>query len=185
MGLDISVVKGLQKLADDEVPENYYEHNICHLYNPDGVSKNVETEGYFRYDEINHVTKLGYSYYGKIRSFLSNLLGYNYDELMEDPKKDIPFIELLFFSDCDGCFDSETSSKLYKDFVKYEQSVMDNLNKQVNNFSSLYSEAQEQFFAFLLHPRDIERFYNDFVETYKELKEAFKNASENGAVLFH
>ena len=73
----------------------------------------------------------------------------------DELKVDIPFVELLNFSDCEGFIGPKTSAKLHADFLEWD--------KKAKNFDSQNSY---------------------FYETYKEWTEAFKVASDGGCVIF-
>ena len=68
---------------------------------------------------------------------------------------DIPFVELLHFSDCDGFIGPKTSAKLHSDFLEWDENA--------KNFDSQNSY---------------------FYEKYQEWTEAFKVASDGGCVIF-
>lgn len=187
MGLDLSVVKNLKFLGKEEDynDDDIYNNSIF-LYQNDllfSQSDGLET-GFYSGDYDKYVESVGWSYsgYGRWRTFLLNFIGYKdlgevdsdlpakirdvkITKLIEDEsiKIDIPFIEMCYFSDCEGFIGSETSKKLYKDFI-------DNKEKYNDYAKDKLGEGSE---------------YEYYTHRYNNLTEYFRVASENnGAVIF-
>jgi len=83
---------------------------------------------------------------------------------------EIPFGELINFSDADGVIGPIASQKLYNDFVKYEEPIMKKLDRFYLKFDDYEIDGET---------------YDWFKHKYKDWKEAFRIASNNGAVIFH
>lgn len=194
MGLDLSIVKNIKlykkesECTDDEI-DDLHDSKI-HLYNNDsafGQSDGIETG--FYYGEYDHsVEHLSWSYsgYSNWRNHLIDFIGFgNIDNLheqlmiitrdikietvLEDKKEeiDIPFVELCYFSDCEGFIGPKTSKKLYEDFV--------NKRDEFHEFTKKKAEKEG---------------YNDggvyYTRSYDRFIEHFRIASEeNGAIIFH
>ena len=82
----------------------------------------------------------------------------------------IPFGELINFSDADGTIGPVASAKLYNDFVQYEEDVMNRLDRFYLKFEDYEIDGDT---------------YHWFKHKYKDWKETFRVASNNGAVIFH
>ena len=83
---------------------------------------------------------------------------------------EVPFGELINFSDADGVIGPIASQKLYNDFVKYEEPIMKKLDRFYLKFEDYEIDGET---------------YDWFKFKYKDWKEAFRIASNNGAVIFH
>jgi len=182
MGLDIhyySNIKEVKKFTGDEdyddyeiiINEQYYKYqlgSLCEEFIYDKTNESIE--GSFRAGS--------YSGYNQWRNSLAIMAGYGsseyvwknfekdrrYIKLQKINKKDIkmkPFYELIHFSDCEGYIGTETSKKLYQDFVDFEDKAID--------FDSSPGGPTSRW----------------FYERYKEWKNAFEVASDNGVVCFH
>lgn len=103
-----------------------------------------------------------YSAYGDWRNKLANVIGYEvaddvWENYGEEEGKDLPFYELINFSDCDGLIGPVVSAKLADDFETFDELA----------FACSESGAWE-----------------DWYELYKKWKTAFKVAADRGAVVF-
>ena len=117
-----------------------------------------------------------YSGYGEWRDLLAKVAldmgvqgvwkkmdaGGNYSE--------IPFSEQLNFSDADGVIGPVASKKLYNDYVSYEKDIMKKLDRYYLKFEDFEIDGET---------------YEWFKQKYNDWKEAFRIASNNGAVIFH
>lgn len=177
MGLDISYYSNVIKteIQDDRMLDEDYEFYTSNHYEYQLGSLNNNTY-YMKTDdsEKGHFVAGSYSGYNEWRNNLAIMAGYESSEnvwkdctnmnmrflkLNKINNKEIifkPFYELINFSDCEGTFGPEISKKLYKDFVNF-----DDVAKE-------YSKDNHYFY-----------------KKYCEWKEAFRVASENGAVDFH
>lgn len=77
---------------------------------------------------------ISYSSYHDFKSVVSSLtskrrvtdiLHSTYGEIIEET----PFIEMLWFTDCDGCFDYVIAERLYEDFKKYHEKAKAELDE--------------------------------------------------------
>ena len=164
MGLDISYASKINfesRSISGEVDNLYLYPNDSLLDQSEGI------QGSFRAGS--------YSGYSSWRRTLAKMIGWEIEELWQhvgtlvqrnenlndvlnesdELKVDIPFVELLNFSDCEGFIGPKTSAKLHADFLEWD--------KKAKNFDSQNSY---------------------FYETYKEWTEAFKVASDGGCVIF-
>jgi len=83
---------------------------------------------------------------------------------------EIPFSEQLNFSDADGIIGPVASKKLYNDYVSYEKDIMEKLDRYYLKFEDFEIDGET---------------YEWFKQKYNDWKEAFRIASNNGAVIFH
>jgi hypothetical protein len=83
---------------------------------------------------------------------------------------EIPFSEQLNFSDADGIIGPVASKKLYNDYVSYEKDIMKKLDRYYLKFEDFEIDGET---------------YEWFKQKYNDWKEAFRIASNNGAVIFH
>lgn len=94
--------------------------------NKDNIVDYVATE-----DSKTHSFKAGsYSSYNQFRNIVSKaLIGKEADAVWDDPNtyKNHPAFMLIDFSDCEGCMDSVTCSKLLKDFTENREKFVDYL----------------------------------------------------------
>ena len=182
MGLDISVYKEIDFdsfIADDEVDgeekDDMYDTKL-HLHvdskekdggNWYGQSDDIK-KGFYSYKDRETSFRAGsYSGYGRFRRVLCEFFyGFSPEIIWNNPDeyKGSPFAEIICFSDCDGTIGPKTSEKLYKDF----------------------RDNEEKFKAYLKEKLPTEVYSVDFLgESYNNWLEAFKIASNNGAVCFH
>jgi len=182
MGLDISYYSHISLKCDIKNDDNDYDYAI-RTNNNNNFNYQLGSLKKDKYYYTTPSSKYGsfragsYSGYNYWRNELAILIGYDNDENVwkdnsfdpikiynnrKDKLKSIngekielvkPFLELIFFSDCEGVIGPDVSKKLYDDFCNYE-----NIAK--------------------LHPD------KNFYDLYLKWKEAFKVASDNGAVCF-
>lgn len=174
MGLDISylskatfydsIAEDIDNDDDGKIyPQPPFDYQLGSLSNYSNYSDTDESEyGSFRAGS--------YSGYNHWREQLAKMAGYeNPEEVWNDYDAEIervgetgkmkPFYELICFSDCEGIICSEISAKLYEDFVNFEEKAKNFVENSIEN--------------------------NYFYSKYKEWKEAFRVASDNGLVSFH
>ena len=191
MGLDISVIS---EIVPIDIPEDlelwsneYYEWEEKQDF--DGSVWNFQPNTYFPEQSEGLPDGFGYgtgedygfragsySGYGEWRDLLAKVAldmgvqgvwnkiddGGNYSE--------IPFSEQLNFSDADGVIGPVASKKLYNDYVSYEKDIMKKLDRYYLKFEDFEIDGET---------------YEWFKQKYKDWKEAFRIASNNGAVIFH
>lgn len=162
MGLYVSVYKDI-KAADSEtegdsfvayVIDDCWKHKIKNLIDGQLYEGRV-TDSYVSYS---------YSTHSRFREFLIKVIGKD-EELLNDhgrirwddlsTKSDIPFYDLIWFADNEGCLDWEVSEKLFKEF-------------------------EENFQAAL----QMESKYKYMVEKYLDWYNIFKDAKNKGVVVF-
>ena len=169
MGLDISYYSKIDFASTLE-----RDDAEVYLYNNDmvfGQSDGIKNGAYDSDGEYGSFRAGSYSGYNSWRRSLAELVGYDYDQVIESVQRSIrrneslnevlgereeaevriPFVELLFFSDCEGFIGPNTSAKLAKDFAEWEEKA------KGNDF--LYGR-------------------------YQEWKKAFETASDGGCVVF-
>ena len=130
MGLDVRVYQNIKEVADADdadftafVVAEEWEWKI----------KNLKKEAHYVGTCVDHTISYPYSRHSRFREMLIRLIGridllqadgqINWDELPTEQGSDIPFIDLVFFADNEGCLDWEVSEKIYQDFKKWEDKV--------------------------------------------------------------
>lgn len=172
MGLDIRAFNGLTK-CEIQSDEAYEKFTNCVNLKPNDVifDQSCGLDGYYIHVGEYLTFRAGaYSSYGKWRSMLSDMMGYDIDSIflslvredklskvLDEKKIELPFIELICFSDCEGIIGPEVSKKLYGDFLENKERAIE------------YSTSKNN--------KDWLSLYNDFLK-------AFKIASNNGCVEF-
>jgi len=174
MGLDISYVSKINFES-----RNYVSDEGVYLYSNDSLLNQSEgiQSGEYVFEGVQGYFRAGsYSWYSSWRRTLAMMIGWEIEDLWrnvetivqryenlnnvlcesDELKVDIPFVELLNFSDCEGFIGPKTSAKLYLDFLEWDEKA-----KVSDPFKGGY-----------------------FYETYKEWTEAFKVASDGGCVIF-
>ena len=187
MGLDISYYSDLKVVGPKTGEDVDYDYDV-QVWNEESFEYQL---GSLKRDHIYDVTTISkygsfragsYGGYNQWRNELSKMAGYrDANEVWNDktfdsfkscnPRKDKldsingigvkrvkPFYELINFSDTEGTIGPEVSRKLYEDFIKFDKQAKEYANEN-----------------------DYDWFYN----LYQEWTNAFKIASQNGAVLFH
>lgn len=182
MGLDISYASRINFEKRREPDFEEMHQNSVFLYPNDSLLDQSEgiKAGEYICEGVQGSFRAGsYSGYGSWRKMLSELIGWEIEDLWrnvatlaqrsenlndvlsesDELKVDIPFIELLHFSDCEGFIGPKTSAKLHVDFLEWDE--------KARNFRNYQLQAQ-----------------NHFYEKYQEWTEAFKVASDGGCVIF-
>ena len=174
MGLDISYASKINfesRSISGEGDNLYLYPNDSLLDQSEGIQS-----GEYACEGVQDSFRAGsYSGYGSWRRTLAKMIGWEIEDLWRNVETlvqrnenlndvlnendrfsvDIPFVELLHFSDCDGFIGPKTSAKLHSDFLEW--------NENAKNFDSQNSY---------------------FYEKYQEWTEAFKVASDGGCVIF-
>ena len=198
MGLDIHVYKNvrpvtdpvvLEKIRNDEDgPSNAaFELGYRMPYinrhfksRAEGLEPNVPYE----YAEDLHFRAGSYSGYGAWRGQLAELVGimdinafWDRCERMErrGEEPDIPFWQLLHFSDCEGAIGPVVSKKLAKDFADWEERA-EKYARKIHEASDIYGNGSYPFEDAVKHLGGSEGAY--FWKKYQEWKSAFENAVE-------
>ena len=185
MGLDISYyskIKESKEIEDDFYPSIYTSSNGYFIYQLGSLKKDAPYE-LTEESEDGSFRAGSYSGYGEWRNKLSVMAGYgDASDVWKDFGSNIrycklkkingeefkmkPFYELICFSDCEGVIGPEISKKLYQDFLDFDEKAKD---FQKNNTDFYPSPYQGDY----------------FYQLYQNWKEAFRVASEYGAVFFH
>ena len=179
MGLDISYASKINFEKRREPDFEEMHQNSVFLYPNDSLLDQSEgiKNGEYISEGIQGSFRAGsYSGYSSWRRTLAKMIGWEIEDLWQhvgtlvqrnenlnnvlsesdELKVDIPFVELLNFSDCEGFIGPKTSAKLHADFLEWDEKA-----KVSDPFKGGY-----------------------FYETYKEWTEAFKVASDGGCVIF-
>ena len=179
MGLDISYASKINFEKRREPDFEEMDQNGVFLYPNDSFLDQSEgiKGGEYISEGIQGSFRAGsYSGYSSWRRTLAKMIGWEIEDLWQhvgtlvqrnenlndvlnesdELKVDIPFVELLNFSDCEGFIGPKTSAKLHADFLEWDEKA-----KVSDPFKGGY-----------------------FYETYKEWTEAFKVASDGGCVIF-
>jgi hypothetical protein len=178
MGLDISYANKINFESRGYVSDD--ADNKVYLYPNDSIlnqSEGILSGEYESFGMHGSFRAGSYSGYSTWRRTLAAMIGWsNLQELWtkvetlvqrneslndvlnenDDVSINIPFIELLNFSDCEGFIGPKTSAKLRADFLEWDE--------RAKNF-----EAGDSYFYRL----------------YKEWSNAFNVASDGGCVMFH
>ena len=178
MGLDISYASKINFEKRREPDFEEMHQNSVFLYPNDSLLDQSEgiKNGEYISEGIQGSFRAGsYSGYGSWRRILAEMIGWEIEDLWRSVETlvqrnenlndvlnendrfsvDIPFVELLHFSDCEGFIGPKTSAKLHSDFLEWDENA--------KNFDSQNSY---------------------FYEKYQEWTEAFKVASDGGCVIF-
>lgn len=158
MGLDVRVYKNVQ-LTDNE---DSYDFK-CYVGNKDWVYKvkNLVIGGYYNGECSETPLSYSYSTHNRFREELIKVL-LRHDLLDEKGKimwsklpKDLPFLDFIDFSDCEGCLDWEVSEKIYNDFKRFHNDAK-------------YLISDEYHLSF-----------------YEKWLDIFERAKDNGVVVFY
>ena len=191
MGLDITAISEIEPIeipADIEIwSDEYYDWeadqdfagHVWNLYQSDHFPEQGEglpnTSVIATGEDFGHRAG-SYSGYNEWRRLLAQAaLGLTDTEVWArvdagESYDNIPFGELINFSDADGTIGPVASAKLYNDFVQYEEDVMNRLDRFYLKFEDYEIDGDT---------------YHWFKQKYKDWKETFRVASNNGAVIFH
>ena len=191
MGLDISVISQIKPISIPEGIElwsnEYYEWE--EKQDIEGSVWNFQPNTYFPEqseglpDGFGYGTGEEYSFragsysgYGEWRDLLARLaLDMSSEGVWNkidsgEGYTEIPFSDVINFSDADGIIGPVASKKLHNDFVNYEKDIMKKLDRYYLKFEDFEIDGET---------------YDWFKHKYKDWKEAFRIASNKGAVIFH
>lgn len=142
MGLDISVYT-VEGITEDE--EEYGFYSFLEIDEWASRCENLQKNTYYNGKCIFRGPSYAYSHHSRFRCNLLRLVS-RFDLLDERGiiwdaiTKDIPFYELINFSDCEGVIDWECAERIYADFLKYNCLIVEE-----NEFSEDYKEWMETF----------------------------------------
>lgn len=119
MGLDVSVYKNIKFLYEDS-DDSEDEYNFY----------DVDNNKYYSGEIVDSTISYAYSSHNRFREILLEIIGREY-LLLENGKInwqllpiEIPFINLIYFSDCEGVIYNDKCDILYNDFKNYEAKAM-------------------------------------------------------------
>lgn len=205
MGLDIVAISNAKYFAPDFEDESELE-NRWWVADPDGFDRlDGRPEGLYDGEAECGFRAGSYSGYGHWRWWLStSFLGIEPQVVWSNPPKfdGLPFVELIYFSDCNGAIGPVTSAKLAGDFRNH----LDRLppippepepDQALKEFRDLYSRMGR---GEALEPADREKLAQGFRarlpleseadiaewnrEQYHKWLEAFEVAAKDGFVIF-
>ena len=163
MGLDISYASKVdfenRRDPDDE------SEDILYLYPNDSLLDQSEgiQSGEYTCEGIQDYFRAGsYSGYSGWRRMLASLIGWKIEDLWirvetlvhrnesindvldenDNSKVNIPFVEMLHFSDCEGFIGPKTSAKLHADFLEWDEKAK---NFEDSYFYELYEKWTKAF----------------------------------------
>jgi hypothetical protein len=122
--------------------ESEADYELTYLFNNRECSRTVEKEGGYRCASSQHVWSAPYSFYNKMRRELAELIGSSTDEIWAEPNAEIPFVELINNSDCEGGYDTNTCKALASDFRQFFEKA-EATNDQ--DFIHFYKSVAEGF----------------------------------------
>lgn len=138
MGLDVRVYKNIELVENiDEENEDWdftaFVIDDSWLYK----IKNLINRGQYKGKTSYRGVSYPYSSHSRFRESLIKLIGRT--DLLDDEGKiiwgdivvntDIPFFDFIDFADNEGVLDWEVSSKIYDDFVKYNDLASNSMDK--------------------------------------------------------
>jgi hypothetical protein len=153
MGLNAVAYGDVRFLGKKILTEDYE----FHMYNMDDTSQNVKKEGYYTGKRLYSTGNVSYSTYGDHRKKLCKAVtGLDAVQVWDNPHHDLPFIEMINFSDCEGGFDNEVCKELKKDFTEWK--------------SKIEKEFKDDIF---------------FLDFYKRFLTLFETASDNNGIVVY
>lgn len=162
MGLDIIAISKIVKVDS--------ECGIRVGTDPAFNRVEIEPGEYDRSEESEeHSFRAGpYSYYNRFRETLSmSMHGVMpvqiWNAVNDDEFDNTAFIEMIDFSDCEGCIGAEVSNKLYHDFANNRHLFKEYIDGQ--------GWEEEKIV--------------DYFEVYEDFMKAFEIARREGIVIFH
>lgn len=139
MGLDVSVFKNVKRTDIENevcftaiVIDERWEYKI----------KNLENEKDYKGDYAISKVSYGYSTHNRFREILLKIIGrndllveggeINWERIKEQNK--LPFYELIWFADNEGCLDFEISNILYQNFLYWKEDAMKYFNENRDDY---------------------------------------------------
>jgi hypothetical protein len=188
MGLDITAVSrtashflgSREQLGDEQYEELLESDTALPIWVSDGHEERLDgyARGMYRVEGQSMGFRAGsYSGYNWWRRHLSLMaLDEEPQTVWADPEAFAgePFVELIDFSDCEGCIGPKTSAKLAKDFRDYAA--------QAEAYARERGEQRDPNRGPLA---DEDQVGSWWLESYREWQEAFELASDDGFVKFH
>ena len=167
MGLDIVAFKDVELIKVVKTWEEYEEHQNEETEQVDWVSfydvsskiaDPIVPGGVYKYQDRHRFCAGSYTGYNNWRNNLSiYALGVEAEKVWKNRSNynNMPFVELIDFSDCQGVIGTKCCTKLLADFVDHEDKI-----------------------------RNIKDKSDWFMESYDDWKKAFQYGSQNGYILF-
>ncbi|MBS1722696.1 MAG: hypothetical protein JSS66_06755 [Armatimonadetes bacterium] len=167
MGLDISYYQKVEYVRPHNEDHEYDYNTQTSIYvNKDFAERadGLKTGVYNVTGEQDGFRAGSYGGYNAWRRQLAAMVGVTPEQIWEGEvqPEQVPFYELINFSDCEGVIGPKTSLKLAKDFIQYESKV----EPFVHTLEDWYEREH-------------------FVARYADWKRAFETAAGEGAVCFH
>ena len=198
MGLDIHVYKNVRKVTDPVVLEKIQSceegpregafelgYRVPYINEHfESRAEGLEPNMPYEYAEDLHFRAGSYSGYGAWREQLAEFVGitnirgfWGRCEVMEEQgvEPDVPFWQLLHFSDCEGAIGPVVCRKLAKDFADWEERA-EKYAREIHEASDIYANGHYPFEEAIEHSWNSEGAY--FWKKYQEWKSAFENAVE-------
>ena len=194
MGLDITAYSKVagnylgpaEQFSDDQREELAEDDNVVRVYTDTGFEERLDghAQGYYRMNPSGESFGFragSYSGYNWWRRHLSRMAfdmeAEDIWEIMAEEPEELtghPFVELINFSDCEGCIGPRTSRKLAEDFRKFAEQA------------KAYVEAQQSPNNPNRGVEDADEAANEWwLEAYGEWQRAFELAADDGFVKFH
>lgn len=119
MGLDIVAYRSVAYRADTS--EDSEDDEGAYIA-PDFPGRADDVRGGVPFDsaEARHFLAGSYIGYGNWRRQLANLIGTSPEAVWANPTPG-PFMELIHFTDCEGCIGATVSAKLAADFAAHQE----------------------------------------------------------------
>lgn len=129
MGLDITVYKNIEPTQDEDYCFKAFQIEGL----KESRMKNLKAGQEYNGENVFSFRAGSYGGYNAFRNELAKLSGLDDRTIWANPEKykDVPFYELINFSDCEGVMDWETAAVLCEDFIE-------NFNKAMDNFDQYY-----------------------------------------------
>ena len=140
MWLNIIVYKNIEFISNLIPDDEIFDFNVCDV----GCFKTFEKFGFYNGEIIERSGNIPYSIYSIYRNSLSlYILNISAKEVWDNPKSTYPFIEMIWFSDCEGGFDTDICKKLYNDFKSHVY-IIEKIEND-NYFKEFYFKVMELF----------------------------------------
>lgn len=166
MGLDIVYGKVINKIEGPpgpDFPEEFIGLNIIKAQVPEFALTSLdglEQDAYYEVKYLDDGVRFGsYSSFGLFRELLGEAVGVKNEEIslkMKGIHKDMPFFELLYFSDCEGVFGPKAIRRLYDDFDEMRPKVVNFINRCAANKKERewFLERYDMFYSILRKTKD-------------------------------
>jgi hypothetical protein len=184
MGLDIHAASKaashyLRGRSDDEAEDEklFEADDVMYVYANDDFPDQAEgyADGFYRIHGESFGFRAGsYSGYNAWRRHLCLMaLDREPEDVWADPEHFAgrPFVELINFSDCEGLIGPKTSAKLARDFAAFAERAEQYVNEHSRPDKSGKGDDEDEVGPW-------------FLESYREWRQAFELAADDGLVRF-